>query len=350
MIGRTREMNNAGAGMKKSILFLLLISLLITACGDRQFVEEPEQSGEITSSTATTIPTESTTQVPATESEPEIEYDYDTTQMELWWHDFPDGAELEKMTNLTSVYLELEGLDSDDGNDYEPYISALTALPGLNTLTIHANFFVDEIEVIDRLNNLTTLNIINRHGFQNPQGFAGFISPAAQLDNLTSLCIYDRYSYMDLALLENFTNLTQLDIQTQYGGIANIKSVAKLTNLTSLRLVAYTYSEPDCPRSADIAALTALPNLTRLELYGEISDLSALGKFVGLTYLSVGNWYIETGEEYVGAPITDITPLMGLTNLTELRIEGALVDDADLDKLREALPNCTIVYNEWNFY
>ncbi len=42
------------------------------------------------------------------------------------------------------------------------------------------------------------------------------------------------------------------------------------------------------------------------------------------------------------ADVTDLSPLAGLTGLTELYLTGTPAEPADVDALRQALPNCEI--------
>jgi hypothetical protein len=42
--------------------------------------------------------------------------------------------------------------------------------------------------------------------------------------------------------------------------------------------------------------------------------------------------------------ISDINPLVGLTNLTELSLNGNQISEAQIEELRAALPNCEIPY------
>ena len=83
---------------------------------------------------------------------------------------------------------------------------------------------------------------------------------------------------------------------------------------------------------SDISGLSTLGGLNTLNLKGNnISDISALASLTSLRSL-----YLD------GNPISDYSPLYGLQNLTSLSIKDNSISDTELEKLSEALPNCTI--------
>ncbi len=273
------------------------------------------------------------------------DYDYNATELYLYWYEFPDLSVLKKMTNVTSVVLELENMESEF--EYAPYLSALTTLPNLTNLEIRENYFRDDISEITLLTNLKSLKITNRHG-------CGDLSPIGELINLTSLCISSRMSIIDISLFENLINLTNLDIYTQYGGIENTSMVSKFVNLQSLSLILDVcgFSGP-CVTPDDLYMFLDLTNLTELRIGGEISDINALSAFTQLKSLYISNWYYLDDSEIAsdaekksyGKPITDISPLIELHNLEELVIFGAIIDQSAWDNLKENLKNCEIEYS-----
>ena len=131
---------------------------------------------------------------------------------------------------------------------------------------------------------------------------------AVDMERLTEL-IAQNSNVNDLTGLEHATNLTRLDLDSEYvegGGrginsnsVSDLSPLAGLTNLTWLRLRNNSIS--------DISALAGLTNLTWLNLGGNlmISDISVLSDLTNLTSLYL-----------YGNSISDISALASLTNLT----------------------------------
>jgi hypothetical protein len=235
---------------------------------------------------------------------------YNEEELFLERYDFPELSELEKLTEVTTVFLEMEvGYESDDGEvpDYNYCLNALTLLPNLTTLELHENIFDQDISAITKLTGLKSLSIYDRHGH-------GDISPVSKLTNLVELNIENSYSAIDLSIFEGLVNLSRLHIYTHYGDIINHDSLAKLKSLESLTLETESYGMST--RFTDLGVLAELPKLTELSLLGEFPDLSAFSKLTNLISLKIVNTYFDAG------PITDITPLMALTNLDELSLSG----------------------------
>jgi len=63
----------------------------------------------------------------------------------------------------------------------------------------------------------------------------------------------------------------------------------------------------------------------------KISDVKPLAGLTNLTLLQLWN-----------TPVTDLTPLADLTNLQHLGLEYTNVSDEEIEKLKQALPNCKI--------
>ena len=134
-----------------------------------------------------------------------------------------------------------------------------------------------------------------------------------------------KYGHIDdLNFLKKLHNIKFLEIC--FNEINDINPPAGLTNLPVLNLVNDQIS--------DISPLSGLTNLTSLCLYdNQISDISPLSELKNLTFLGLGD-----------NQISDISPLSGLTNLTYLHLGDNPISQTDLDKLKDALPTCEIVY------
>ena len=191
--------------------------------------------------------------------------------------------------SFTSTYDEIRG-----GFDVEispaakiPDEYLRTLLGGLEGTDAPTQKFISTLTELD----LSGLNIKN---------FTGLESAI----NLTKLTITDanmtskRLSKL-AEVLRHLPDLRQLDL----GGnkISNIASLASLTQLTSLHL-----NENDI---TDVSSLSALSDLTSLSLSeNRIANIDGLGALTKLESLNLdGN-----------RKVADISPLAGLTNLTDL--------------------------------
>ncbi len=82
----------------------------------------------------------------------------------------------------------------------------------------------------------------------------------------------------------------------------------------------------------EIEPLSKMTNLTYLILGdNNISNISALSNLTNLTNLRLDD-----------NDISDINALSNLTNLTRLYLGYNNISDEDIEKLKAALPNCTI--------
>jgi len=84
----------------------------------------------------------------------------------------------------------------------------------------------------------------------------------------------------------------------------------------------------------DIVPLKYMTNLTKLNLnVNHIVDVTPLQSLTNLTELRL-----------FGNRIRDVTPLQSLTNLIDLDLRNNPISDAQIQALRESLPNCQINY------
>ena len=108
------------------------------------------------------------------------------------------------------------------------------------------------------------------------------------------------------------------------GGVSNLTPLADLSNLEALIF--------DHTEVSDLTPLTGLTNLEMLELDAtQIGDVAPLAGLTNLTSLPLGS-----------TQVSDVAPLAGLTNLKKLDLRGTQVSDEDVEKLKQALPNCRI--------
>lgn len=120
---------------------------------------------------------------------------------------------------------------------------------------------------------------------------------------------------------------TVLDLSGKGAGSAALKDVAKLTELTSLKLSDNKISELDF--------LSSLKKLSSLDLSNnKISDISPLKKLSSIRTLHLD-----------GNEIKDFSPLYGLNSLSMLTIGDMDIKQSQLKKLKEELPDC-IIYSD----
>lgn len=120
---------------------------------------------------------------------------------------------------------------------------------------------------------------------------------------------------------------TVLDLSGKGAGSAALKDVAKLTELTSLKLSDNKISELDF--------LSPLKKLSSLDLSNnKISDISPLKKLSSIRTLHLD-----------GNEIKDFSPLYGLDSLSMLTIGDMDIKQSQLKKLKEELPDC-IIYSD----
>ncbi len=120
---------------------------------------------------------------------------------------------------------------------------------------------------------------------------------------------------------------TSLDLSGKGAGSDALKDIAKLTELTSLKL--------SDNKIEGLDFLSSLKKLTTLDLSkNKISDLTPLKKLTSLRTLHLD-----------GNEIKDFSPLYGLDSLSMLTIGDMDISQSQLKKLKEELPEC-IVYSD----
>ena len=120
---------------------------------------------------------------------------------------------------------------------------------------------------------------------------------------------------------------TVLDLSGKGAGSAALKDIAKLTELTSLKL--------SDNKISDLDFLSSLKKLSSLDLSkNKISDISPLKKLSSLRTLHLD-----------GNEIEDFSPLYGLDSLSMLTIGDMDIKQSQLKELKEELPDC-IIYSD----
>lgn len=203
-----------------------------------------------------------------------------------------DYSSLATLTNLQTLgvwYLEVEGLAAIG-----------YYLPQLIDLRMW-NARIDDLSPILKLANLEVLHVfLDRVHTAYFDVGAICISPLASLQNLTSLVLHGANLFVDITPLEELTNLKHLFLGNMWhdSQLTDISPLAGLTNLEELHFVTYMY---------------------------RYIDLTQLEQLINLTWLSIFNQQIRCGDTgFLIWPTfdLDLTPLAGLTNLTELGLFG----------------------------
>jgi Leucine-rich repeat (LRR) protein len=102
-------------------------------------------------------------------------------------------------------------------------------------------------------------------------------------------------------------------IDATYGGISNLSGLEYCVNLTQLNLFDNQLS--------DASILSELPNLESLDLSCNPINISTLSGLHSLKELSLRGWPLYSSASfYCPMEISDIEPLLNLTNLTNLDI------------------------------
>ena len=243
-------------------------------------------------------------------------------------------ADISPLTNLRELnFLHISGTQITD-------LSPLTNLRELNSLHLSGTQITD----LSPLVKLTELNYLNLSGTQITD-----ISPLANLTGLSYLEL-NGTQITDLSPLAKLTNLSFLELNG-----TQITDISPLANLTGL-----SYLELNGTQITDISPLANLTNLRFLELTGtQITDISPLAKLTNLSFLELNGTQITdiaplvklTNLRYLNlseTEITDISPLAKLSDLEQVDLMVAPRMEADIDKLKSALPECRIavVYRE----
>ena len=180
-----------------------------------------------------------------------------------------------------------------------------------------------------RLRNINFVRFLKKlkHLFL-PDNQISELSALKKLSNLTELGLHSN-QISELSALEKLSNLSRLGLS--HNQISELSALKKLSNLTELGLGNNQIS--------DLSALEKLSNLTELGLgNNQISDLSALEKLSNLSRLGLRS-----------NQISELSPLFALQDLRVLSLTGNPLEDRQIEELRQALPQCRIVWTEEEF-
>ena len=277
----------------------------------------------------------------------------------LWLSSNPisDISPLAGLTNLTELWLGRNSISD---------ISAVAGLTNLTELWLYSNP-ISDISPVAGLTNLTKL-VIDSNSISD-------ISPLAGLTNLTELWLSIN-SISDISAVAGLTNLTELWLHgnsisdlsplVENTGLGNgdfvnvqenfLNALAINTHIPALQSRGVTVVFDDIVvRPEDIAQTVDIPDpnlraaiaenrgkasdatitmadmlvLTLLDARNaNISDLTGLERATNLMSLYLNDVYVAAEDSYINSnSVSNLSPLAGLTNLTELWLNDNSISD-----------------------
>ena len=184
---------------------------------------------------------------------------------------------------------------------------------------------------------------VTRVEFNNSQKQVSDVTPLASLTKLEDLELSDT-QVSDLAPLADLTNLKKLRLSITQ--VSDVRPLAGLANLETLMLLQTQVSD-----LTPLAGLTSLETLVLTDT--QVSDVRPLAGLANLETLMLSDTQVidvtplaglaNLGTLWLsGTQVSDVTPLSGLANLKDLDLSNTQVSEEDLEKLKQALPNCFI--------
>ena len=201
-----------------------------------------------------------------------------------------DLTPLASLTNLVNLQLSCMAED----------LSPLAGLTNLKALSLYLPITVDDISFLTNLTNLQSLHIQD-----NSSGNAHI-----RLDDLTPLSGLTQLQELGLSVngISDFDwaqNLTELRELSCWGNEATYTDLDGLKNLTKLQSLALPYpnivgNEELDPEPYDIQGLAGLTELTYLQMYAGVKDLSPLANLTKLQTLYIYNGTTQAGGHVPG--------------------------------------------------
>lgn len=243
-----------------------------------------------------------------------------------------DLSSVGKITNLQSL------------NFSDTYVTRLSPLSNLKNLsTIQANN--SRITLLESLSGMPSLKFIycDNTGIdekkaanfmeKNPQTLVIFNTKKLEawwneLPLVYKSLVKQRMTISDpitTVELHEIINITSLDFSTVEG----IESIAPLSMLHRLEKI-----NIDNTRVIDLSPLSGLNNLSEISIKNtQVSSIQALGKLHNLKVLNCEN-----------TAVANLLPLQGSTNLQMVYCDNTEVDQRNVLKLRDSIPNCLVLY------
>jgi hypothetical protein len=163
-------------------------------------------------------------------------------------------------------------------------------------------------------------------------------------DRVQVVTLNEGSSFTDLTMLSGLTSLKGLVLENSeisdlspVAGLAQLEllglsntQVRDLSPVANMTCLTHLFVQDTSIR--DLSPLSALKNLESLSVYGtQVVDLSPLAGLSKLGWLDIG-----------GTQVVDLSPLAGLSNLRQLDLNYIQVSEVQIERLKQALPNCDV--------
>ena len=268
-------------------------------------------------------------------------------QLDLSGSEIADLTPLQVLSSLN--YLDLTGTQ----------VSDLTPLQGLSSLK-YLDLERTQVSDLTSLQGLSSLERLNLDGTQ-----VSDLTPLRGLSSLQYLDL-DHTQVSDLTPLQGLNSLQSLYLtNTQVSHLTPLQGLSSLQNLTLINthvsdltllqgLSSLENLDLDGTQVSDLTPLQGLRSLQGLDVRGtHVSDLTPLQGLRSLQWVVVMDTQVSDLTPLQGlsslqdldvrhTQVSDLTRLRGLTSLQNLDLRDTQVSGAEVDKLRQALPNCQI--------
>ena len=190
---------------------------------------------------------------------------------------------------------------------------------------------IQNLKGLEYAKNLKELGIYIKSTYIDDELQPVDLSILGQLTNLTNLSI--RGNVADIKFIENLTNLTYLNIDLP-NNVKNIESMKKLNNLKRL--------EVSLGDSEQIYIIKDMTNLESLSISGKVNTIEQLVNIANLKNLEV------SGVDYEIKSINGLEKINELQNLTSLRLclGQCKIENVDFLNGNESIEKLDISYND----
>ena len=190
---------------------------------------------------------------------------------------------------------------------------------------------IQNLKGLEYAKNLKELGIYIKSTYIDDELQPVDLSILGQLTNLTNLSISGNVA--DIKFIENLTNLTYLNIDLP-NNVKNIESMKKLNNLKRL--------EVSLGDSEQIYIIKDMTNLESLSISGKVNTIEPLVNIANLKNLEV------SGVDYEIKSINGLEKINELQNLTSLRLclGQCKIENVDFLNGNESIEKLDISYND----
>ena len=260
----------------------------------------------------------------------------------MWGTNIKDYDKLSKLNNLREIHL-----NQGKTEDFNNFIDSIEKLPNLAFVDIDDCKWIKDITPIKKLNNITELRI-GRITISD-------LNSISKLINLKNLQL-DSVNLNNIDGIENLANLETLSLYNN-----KIENIEKISNLTKLKTLGLGNNN-----ISDITPLSLNVKLTSLDLRGNINidanrnnytgkkleALNKIGEIIdkgGTINLDIDKLKLFTNYKSLNLSnqnLTTLEPLEGLTELTDLNLDGnhLTLEDEQSQKILASMEKLKILY------